>query len=317
MLVMKHMKQIERFKHLGDDFFQVMDYYRDYGPTYQYGSLEHYDRCSYRCVYCITESQGKTRAKFTADEIETHLDREFSVLNDNWIICMGAAMDPYNDLEPELRLTRRALQMVKKYGLRFTMTTKGTSILDDIDFYRTYDHWFKTILSLSVLDPELERMLEPGAPSTSDRIDAALELRNAGVPEVWVAIAPWVPQVSNLEAIFERLPDGMPVAIQPLEIGEEFEEPLDQKSSRFSAKASVGKKWSFDEINAQYVDECNRLYNEYIKKFPRMEWRWPIMKNTHDNNQGYFRQLKPGNFQPEDFLPEDSELLNLIHSSRG
>jgi DNA repair photolyase len=296
MKIMRHMCDCPEFSHLGEDFFKVMKYYRDYGKHFQYGSLEHYDKCSYRCVYCITESQGKTRAKFSRTELLSSLEKELSLLSEKWVICMGAAMDPYNEIEPDLRLTRDALELVKKYNLRFTITTKGVSILNDIDFFRRFyienkNTWFKLIISLSVLNPKLEKKIEPGAPSTSDRIKTLAALQDEGFPEVWASISPWIPEITNLEEILDQLPDGMPVVIQPLEIGDEFEEPLDFKRTMYSANLAFGSRWTSQQINKLYIEQYHQLSAQYRKKFPRMEWRLPILKETHSNDSGYLNEL--------------------------
>ena len=138
---MKHMNDPDQFKHLGQDCFRGLKYQRDYGENFQYTSLEFYEKCSYRCVYCITESQGKTKSIFSSkEEVIEQLDKEFSVLDPSWVISTGAASDPYCNLEPELRYMRAAMDLLKKHNLRFTVTTKGgDAILNDLDFYKSFE----------------------------------------------------------------------------------------------------------------------------------------------------------------------------------
>jgi DNA repair photolyase len=293
---------------LGNDHFKLFQYYRDYGPNFQYVMVEHYDMCSFRCVYCITESQGKSRARFTSDPdvLEAQFLKEIAHMDENYVVCLCSASDPYTELEPELRLTRRLLEILKRKRMRFTVTTKGPWILDDLDIYKTIepDHWFKMLFSFTSFNQEKANQVERFAPPVADRLDALCTMYKEGIPRVGAFIAPWIPDVTDLEEIFDRLPEGIPVCIQPLEIGDDFEEPLDKKSAQFSSKASLGKKWSFYDINYRYVEECNRLYDNYIKKFPEMEWRWPIYKDTHENDRGYFRQLKPHKIKPGYFGSE-------------
>jgi len=309
------MKIIERIENSpysdrDNDQRKLLTYFRDYGENFQYISVEHYDRCSFRCVYCITESQGKTRPMFSSDpdQLEAQFVKELDMLNvgKGLVVCVCAASDPYNELEAELHLTRRLIEVMKARGIRFTVTTKGPWILDDLDLYKSIDPdlWYTILFSFSSFDQEKANKVERYAPPVADRIDALCTMYREGIPRVGAFIAPWIPDITNTEEILERLPEGILVSLQPMEMGDDFEEPLDQKAIQFSSKASLGRVWSSYELNREYVAECNRLYDRYIKKFPQMEWRWPIYKNTHHNHRGYFRQLKGNQFQPGYFGSE-------------
>jgi DNA repair photolyase len=286
--------------------FKILTHSRYYTENFTFIMVEHYQRCGFRCHYCITESQGKTRP--TLPDLPSFQQRLAIELNafttDNFMFCVSGSTDPYNELEAEYRYTRHLVDELTRRNRRFSITTKGPLVTRDIDLLQRNpkSDRQKTILSISASRSDLLADLEPQAPPPEDRIKAVHQLAEAGL-NTCVLISPWVPEVTDTDRLFSLLPKGITVFVQPLDLGEDFDEPLDQKRSHFSAKLAFGKRWNQNEINRAYIQECNTVGKKYRQEF-NVEWRLPITRETHADNSGYLKKLRPGKFDPDQWVEE-------------
>ena len=67
------MKVIER---TADERIKLLQFQRKYNDKFYLAGPEYYNMCDFRCVYCITESQGKGTAMYQTDEIADLLRRQ-------------------------------------------------------------------------------------------------------------------------------------------------------------------------------------------------------------------------------------------------
>ncbi len=122
------------------------------------------------------------------------------------VINIGSNTDPYQPIEKRYRVTRECLEVLAECEHPVTIITKGNLILRDIDLLADMarNHLASVAVSLTTLQPELKRTLEPRAASPGARLDVVRELTAAGVP-VSVLVAPVIPFVndSEMEAIVE------------------------------------------------------------------------------------------------------------------
>lgn len=103
--------------------------------------------------------------------------------------CTRAMSDPYIPLERELRYTRRALELIEKYGFGVTVLTKSDRILEDFDLLCRINGRTKAVvqMTLTTMDERLSRIIEPGVCTTKDRLEVLRKFRDAGVPTVvWI-----------------------------------------------------------------------------------------------------------------------------------
>ena len=104
------MKVIER---VGNAEIKLLAFKRKYSDTFYLSGPEYYNLCDFRCVYCITESQGKATAMFDPQEIPEILDRELKLIDsplEHTHFVLNPASDPYIPLEKELGITRILIQ---------------------------------------------------------------------------------------------------------------------------------------------------------------------------------------------------------------
>ncbi len=119
-------------------------------------------------------------------------------------INLGANTDPYQPLERKLGVTRSILEVLAEAHHPVTIVTKGALVVRDIDVLSRLaaERLVKVFVSVTTLDDELKRRMEPRAASPRARLAAIGRLAEAGIP-VGVMYAPVVPAINDheLEAV--------------------------------------------------------------------------------------------------------------------
>lgn len=115
-------------------------------------------------------------------------------------INLGSNTDPYQPIEREQQLTRRTLEVLLRYRHPVTIVTKGSLILRDLDLLveLARQRLVAVMISLTTLDDELKRILEPRAAAPKARLRAIRVMREAGVP-VGVLCSPMIPMINDSE----------------------------------------------------------------------------------------------------------------------
>ncbi len=139
-------------------------------------SLSAYTGCSHNCLYCYASSyirdfyQPREKKDFLK-----RLEKEIDKIPKDSLIAMANSSDPYLPLEEELGLTRAALKIMGKHDLSINIVTKSSLILRDLDILKSFKKIVASI-SLTTLDKELARKLEPRSCSPQERLKAVREL---------------------------------------------------------------------------------------------------------------------------------------------
>ena len=172
-------------------------------------TINPYRGCSHACVYCFArpthtfleldagrDFETKIVVKVNAPEV---LQRELAA--PRWKgehVAMGTATDPYQRAEGRYRLMPRIIETLAAARNPFSILTKGTMILRDLDLLREAASVapVSTSLSIGTLDEEAWRRTEPGTPHPRERIAAVARLNEAGIP-CGVLMAPILPGISD------------------------------------------------------------------------------------------------------------------------
>jgi hypothetical protein len=181
-------------------------------------SLTPYDKCDFRCLYCCTRVQGTSKPTVPVEEFEATLSRELDAVPADDLIIVGAFCDAYPPLEETLGLSRRVIAQLVAEGRKFDVVTKATTILRDLPLFDGWKHDRKIYISISSTDDAALRELDPGAPSPTARFAVLHELHAAGLG-VAVNVLPWIPDVSDTEALIERTPSDVDMVFAPLQFG--------------------------------------------------------------------------------------------------
>jgi DNA repair photolyase len=134
---------------------------------------------------------------------------------------MGTNVDPYQRAEGKYELMRGIISALRDAANPFSILTKGTLILRDLDLLTEAAAVTDVGLNFSAafIDKELWRTLEPGTPSPERRLDACATLTRAGL-RCGVLMGPIVPFLSDspaqLEASVRRIADSGAAHVTPI-----------------------------------------------------------------------------------------------------
>jgi DNA repair photolyase len=137
------------------------------------------------------------------------------------LIAMGTNTDPYQRAEGKYRLTRGIVEALIEQANPFSILTKSTLVLRDLELLaeaaRRTD--VRVNLSIGTLDEAVWRTTEPGTPHPAQRVRAVEQLNAAGVP-TGVLVAPVLPDLSDgpeqLEAVVRACVQAGARSISPV-----------------------------------------------------------------------------------------------------
>ena len=162
-----------------------------------------YRGCQHGCIYCDSRSDCyQMNHQFEDIEVKENalklLEDSLSRKRKPCMIGTGSMSDPYMPLERELLFTRRALELIDRYGFGVTVITKSNLVLRDLDLLRSINDHTKCVvqMTMTTYDEVLCRKLEPGVCSTKVRFEALKVLHDAGIPTV-VWLSPILPFLND------------------------------------------------------------------------------------------------------------------------
>ena len=122
-------------------------------------------------------------------------------------ICIGTATDPYQPAERRYEVTRSILEEFTRHrGFELGIVTKSNLIVRDLDLLRAVaqSNALSIHITITTLNVELARILEPRAPRPDLRIEAVRELSEAGLT-VGVSCSPVLPGITDSPADLEAV----------------------------------------------------------------------------------------------------------------
>lgn len=211
-------------------------------------SINPYRGCEHGCIYCYARPSHGYLNLSPGLDFETRLfyKRDAAQLLENELaapgyrcspITIGANTDPYQPIERRYRVTRSILEVLAKHRHPFAIITKSAMIERDVELLAPLarERLVLVLVSVTTLNDELKRTLEPRTASPAARLRAIRTLSAASVP-VGVMVAPVIPVLTDveLEKILEAAAQagarraGYVLLRLPYEVKDLFRQWLDQ-----------------------------------------------------------------------------------------
>ena len=174
-------------------------------------TLNAYRGCSHACTYCFARPTHTYLGLGAGRDFERRIVVKVNAVQRlraeldprRWTgepIAMGTNTDPYQRCEGRYRLTRGVIEVLGAARNPFSILTKSTLVLRDLDVLTEAAARTSVTVNLSIgtLDDDVWRMSEPGTPHPRRRVEAVARLVDAGIP-CGVLIAPILPGLSDGE----------------------------------------------------------------------------------------------------------------------
>jgi DNA repair photolyase len=170
-----------------------------------------YVGCTHGCVYCYArfmrrftnhhEPWGEfVDVKANAGEV---LRKELARVRRPGLALLGSVTDAYQPAERKYQITRALLAALVGTPFSVSTLTKSDLVLRDLDLWKQVKDG-KVGLTITTLDEDARKRLEPGASSIARRLEALRVLHENGIAN-YVFIGPILPHFTDLRAIFEAV----------------------------------------------------------------------------------------------------------------
>jgi DNA repair photolyase len=171
-----------------------------------------YRGCTHQCIYCDSRSECYQIENFADVLVKVNaielLKKELPRKRVKGTIGTGSMSDPYLPLEATRNLTGRALEVIAQHQFPVHALTKSDLVLRDIETLREINRVYAAVsFTITTVDDDLGKKLEPGAPIVSRRFAAMSQLAAAGIM-TGVLLMPVLPFIEdsaeNITAIVAR-----------------------------------------------------------------------------------------------------------------
>jgi len=180
-------------------------------------TINPYRGCEFGCKYCYARYTHEFMEMRDPEQFERRIyakkfddvrfREELRALPPGESIALGTATDPYQPAERRYGVTRKMLEVFASIaGFHLGITTKSDLVARDVDVLKEISrrHRLGVSMTVTTVDAELARLLEPMAPRPDLRLAAVRVLANAGL-RVVVGCAPVMPLINDSEESLDRL----------------------------------------------------------------------------------------------------------------
>jgi DNA repair photolyase len=225
-------------------------------------------------------------------------------------VMMSGVTDCYQPAERRLRVTRRCLEVLAEFRNPVGIVTKNHLVTRDLDLLAELaSHGAARVnLSITSLDPKLQRVMEPRTATPARRLEAVRKLADAGVP-VGVMVAPVIPGLTDhempriLEAAAEAgatsagmVPLRLPYAVAPLfeswletHFPERKERVLNRIREIRGGRLNDARFGSRMRGEGEYAEQMGRVFHTYRRRFgldgERAELSTAAFRRPHPRGQ--------------------------------
>ncbi|MBD3189524.1 MAG: radical SAM protein [Candidatus Heimdallarchaeota archaeon] len=176
-----------------------------------------YRGCLHSCIYCFARythsyldldpSQDFETTIFVKTNAPQVLRKELS--RPSWkkeLINLGSVCDPYQPAEENYQITRQLLKELARFRTPVTIATKSDLIVRDVTLLSEMakESYLDVVLSISSINEDIRKELEPRAPTTEQRLEAIQILRENGI-KTGVLMMPIAPYLNDSSEVLDRL----------------------------------------------------------------------------------------------------------------
>jgi DNA repair photolyase len=180
-------------------------------------SVNPYRGCEHGCIYCFARPTHSYLNMSPGLDFETRIIAKVNAAQrlreafasrsyEPALLNLGSATDAYQPIERKLGITRSLIELLAECRHPFSLVTKSSGVERDLDLIAPMaaDHLVAVYVSVTSLDANLARIMEPRAASPQRRLRTIETLARAGVP-VGVSVSPVIPFINEpeLEHILE------------------------------------------------------------------------------------------------------------------
>ncbi|MFC1711372.1 radical SAM protein [Patescibacteria group bacterium] len=243
-----------------------------------------YIGCQHGCFYCYArfmkrftnheEAWGSfVDIKINSPEILKQQLLKFNNCKKKYHVCLSSVTDPYQQVEKKYKLTRDILKTFINYPcFDIEIITKSDLILRDMDILKKLKN-VNVVFSISILDDNKAKFIEPLASLPSKRIKALAKIHQAKI-KTSAFISPILPKITNFKDLFKAL-DG--------KVDEVFGETLNPKGANFTSLSKVLKvrfpgllpeynKIFFTDFLKSYLSKTKKDFYAEASKFNLPVW---------------------------------------------
>jgi DNA repair photolyase len=240
-------------------------------------SINPYRGCEHGCAYCYARPTHEYLGFNPALDFETkimvkrnaaRLARE-EMMKKSWkptMVSISGVTDPYQPAERRFGITRQILETMLEFRNPVGIITKNALVLRDIDILAELARYKCTavFVSITTLDRDLARRLEPRTATPERRLDVVRRLTEAGIP-VGVMMAPMIPGLTDEEipSLLQAVADAgaksayyvmlrLPLAVRPIFLDWlEREEPARAAKVRHALEEMRGGQLNLTEFGSR------------------------------------------------------------------
>jgi len=171
-----------------------------------------YRGCQHQCIYCDSRSECYQIDDFSDVLVKVNavdlLRKELSSKRIKGTIGTGSMNDPYMPVEKQYNLTRKSLEVIRQFRFPIHILTKSDLVLRDLETLQEINKVYAAVsFSITTVDDELGKQLEPGAPLVSARYQAMETLAEHGslTGVVMMPVLPFLEDnIENITALVSK-----------------------------------------------------------------------------------------------------------------
>jgi DNA repair photolyase len=239
-------------------------------------SLNPYLGCNFICNYCyapnftpnLEVSKNWGHVIMVKENLVEVLRKEVKVER-RGVVGISTITDPYQPVEGEYKLTRKSIKILTNHGFRISIQTKSPLILRDLNILLENRKLVDVGISITTLDKDKAKFLEPLAPLPQSRIKVLRKISDSGI-ETWLYLGPIIRGINDERSEIRDIIDS----ISDLQIKVIFDKYNHYKNLKFR---EGGNYW-WKEIKDYILNLCKERKMECLEESE--DWVYEKLKRN-------------------------------------